>query len=102
MLIKHEAMAGPPLPARRGAMPPERGDQRRPAGGADASRPDRTRGSRTMKRLLLTIALAVALAPAARAEYPEKPIEMIVAFAAGGGTDVAARSIASFMEKHLG
>lgn len=33
--------------------------------------------------------------------YPEKPIEMIVAFAPGGGTDVAARSIARFMEKHL-
>ena len=57
-----------------------------------------------MKRLLLSIALLgpVAFAGAARAEYPEKPIEMIVAFAAGGGTDVAARSIASFMEKHLG
>lgn len=39
---------------------------------------------------------------AALAQYPEKPIEMIVAFAPGGGTDVAARSIARFMEKHLG
>lgn len=55
-----------------------------------------------MKHLLIAAALAGALAaPAARAEYPEKPIEMIVAFAAGGGTDVAARSIAGFMEKYL-
>jgi tripartite-type tricarboxylate transporter receptor subunit TctC len=47
-------------------------------------------------------ALALGLAQPALAEYPEKPIEMIVAFAPGGGTDVAARSIARFMEKHLG
>ncbi len=38
----------------------------------------------------------------ALAEYPEKPIELIVAFAPCGGTDVAARSVALFMEKHLG
>ena len=38
----------------------------------------------------------------AQAEYPEKPIEFIVAFTPGGGTDIAARSIARFMEKHLG
>jgi tripartite-type tricarboxylate transporter receptor subunit TctC len=48
------------------------------------------------------IAGIAALPTAALAEYPEKPIEMIVAFAPGGGTDVAARSIARFMEKHLG
>lgn len=46
--------------------------------------------------------LATAAAAPARAEYPEKPIEMIVAFAPGGGTDVAARSIARYMEKYLG
>lgn len=40
-------------------------------------------------------------APASAQTYPAKPIEMIVAFAPGGGTDVAARSIARFMEKHL-
>lgn len=38
----------------------------------------------------------------AQAAYPARPITMIVAFAAGGGTDVAARSIARYMEKHLG
>ncbi|GGE32423.1 hypothetical protein GCM10007276_07120 [Agaricicola taiwanensis] len=48
------------------------------------------------------IAGLAALPSAALADYPEKPIEMIVAFAPGGGTDVAARSIARFMEKHLG
>jgi tripartite-type tricarboxylate transporter receptor subunit TctC len=48
-----------------------------------------------------TLLITAAGAPA-RAEYPERPIEMIVAFAPGGGTDVAARSIARYMEKYLG
>lgn len=48
-----------------------------------------------------TLALALP-APAAAQGFPDRPIEMVVAFAAGGGTDVAARSIARFMEKHLG
>ncbi|MGE0279901.1 MAG: tripartite tricarboxylate transporter substrate binding protein [Rhizobiaceae bacterium] len=52
--------------------------------------------------ILLGLALAASTALPAAAEYPEKPIELIVAFAPGGGTDVAARSIARFMEKHLG
>lgn len=56
---------------------------------------------RTVKFLLAAALTALMAAPAA-ADYPEKPIEMIVAFAPGGGTDVAARSIARFMEKHLG
>lgn len=34
--------------------------------------------------------------------FPDRPISMIVAFAAGGGTDVAARTLARFMEKDLG
>ncbi|GGG24563.1 Bug family tripartite tricarboxylate transporter substrate binding protein [Chelatococcus composti] len=60
-----------------------------------------------MKRIfrtgLMGMAAAIALSGSAfAADYPTKPIEMIVAFAPGGGTDVAARSIASFMEKHLG
>lgn len=57
-----------------------------------------------MKHLLaLTcMALSVSISAPASAAYPEKPIEVIVAFAPGGGTDVAARSIARYMEKHLG
>ena len=42
-------------------------------------------------------------APAVRAQaFPDRPITMIVAFAPGGGTDVAARTLARFMEKDLG
>lgn len=36
------------------------------------------------------------------ADYPERPIQMIVAFNPGGGTDVAARGIARYIEKYLG
>lgn len=34
--------------------------------------------------------------------FPNKPINMIVAFGAGGGTDVGARVLAPFLEKELG
>jgi tripartite-type tricarboxylate transporter receptor subunit TctC len=59
----------------------------------------------TMRKIslaVLAIAAAAFAAPARAQTFPDRPIEMIVAFAAGGGTDVAARSIARFMEKHLG
>ena len=46
-------------------------------------------------------AMAVSAAPAL-AEYPERPITMIVAYSPGGGTDVLARSFAPFIEKYLG
>ena len=45
---------------------------------------------------------AIATAAPAAAEYPEKPITMIVAYSPGGGTDTAARTIAKYVEKHLG
>lgn len=34
--------------------------------------------------------------------WPDRPIELIVGFAAGGGTDVTARTFARFLEKELG
>jgi tripartite-type tricarboxylate transporter receptor subunit TctC len=46
---------------------------------------------------------ATALAPApARAAYPERPVTMIVPFAAGGPTDVVARIVAEPMSRALG
>jgi tripartite-type tricarboxylate transporter receptor subunit TctC len=39
---------------------------------------------------------------AAAQQYPSKPITMIIAFAPGGGTDLIARLIAPYIEKHLG
>ena len=41
-------------------------------------------------------------AVAAQAEFPERPLTMIVAFSPGGGTDVAARSLVPFIEQYLG
>jgi len=54
-----------------------------------------------MKRLLLT-ALATLAAGAALAEYPEKPITIVVPFAAGGPTDKVARDLAEALRKPLG
>src|SRR5690606_30519896 len=45
---------------------------------------------------------AMSYAPAAQAAYPEHPINMIVSYAPGGGTDLIARAMAPFIEKHLG
>ena len=55
-------------------------------------------------KLLAAIAAAAGLllGVPAKAAYPDKPISMIVAFAPGGGTDLTARVIATFIEKHLG
>lgn len=52
-------------------------------------------------QLLATAALAM-VAGQAVAEYPERPITMIVAYSPGGGTDVLARSFVPFVEKYLG
>jgi tripartite-type tricarboxylate transporter receptor subunit TctC len=54
-----------------------------------------------LKRLIA--AAAVAVAPlAAFGAYPDKPINMVVAYSPGGGTDLVARAIAPFIEKYLG
>ncbi|WP_280563803.1 MULTISPECIES: tripartite tricarboxylate transporter substrate binding protein [unclassified Chromohalobacter] len=46
--------------------------------------------------------LLTAIAGPALADYPEKPITLIVPWAAGGGTDATARTIAKAMEEELG
>ncbi len=51
------------------------------------------------RRSILAAAPALLAAPAlAQSWSPDRPITMIVAFAPGGGTDVAARTVARFME----
>ena len=37
-----------------------------------------------------------------QAAYPEKPITMVVAYGAGGSTDITARMLAPFIERYLG
>lgn len=50
---------------------------------------------------LVAIGLTLA-ASAAQADYPDKPIRMIVPWAAGGSTDVTARALAKAAEEQLG
>ena len=53
------------------------------------------------KTLGAVIALGLG-ATAALADYPEKPVEVIVGYSAGGGTDVMARTVSQFLEQELG
>lgn len=55
-----------------------------------------------MKRILLAAAAVALAAPAVAQNYPTRPINMIVPFAAGGPTDVVARIVADPMSKALG
>ena len=47
-------------------------------------------------------ALFLSLATSASAAYPDKPIRLIVPFAAGGTTDIVARIVATGLSKELG
>jgi len=51
---------------------------------------------------MLTCAALLAGAAVHAQDFPNKPIEIIVGFAPGGGTDMAARSIADVAAKYLG
>jgi tripartite-type tricarboxylate transporter receptor subunit TctC len=53
-----------------------------------------------MKKILLATAVALG-ASAALADYPDKPITIVVPFAAGGPTDKVARDLAESMRKGL-
>lgn len=53
----------------------------------------------TLKTLMLSTLLA---SPVVMAAYPDKPIQLIVPWAAGGGSDAAARGIAAALEKEMG
>jgi tripartite-type tricarboxylate transporter receptor subunit TctC len=52
-----------------------------------------------MRRLIAALLL---LLPAAAQAFPDRPITMIVPFAAGGGTDITARTVAKFLEREFG
>jgi len=55
-----------------------------------------------MKFLLKVAAvLAALMVGTAQAQYPQRPVQLIVPWGAGGGTDATARIIASLMEKDL-
>lgn len=54
------------------------------------------------RRILLGSALALGLAGAAAAEFPERQITLVIPFAAGGSTDVVGRIVAERMSRELG
>ena len=55
-----------------------------------------------MRSLIKFAAILCAFAMgAAHAQYPQRPIQLIVPWGAGGGTDATARIIAALLEKDL-
>src|SRR5699024_1258902 len=62
-------------------------------------------GGFIMKKLLTTILMAsasLATGSVLAADYPNKPIKLIVPYSAGGVTDLAGRALAEEMAEHLG
>ena len=57
-----------------------------------------------LPRIIAAIAAAAipTLAPAHAQDWPNRPVHVIVPFAAGGSTDVAARLVAQFLSRTLG
>ena len=57
----------------------------------------------TLKMTALALAaLVTTTPPATAADFPKKPVAMIVAYSPGGGTDTAARVIAKYVQPYLG
>ena len=56
---------------------------------------------RTLVKSVLALAAAISMG-AAHAAWPERPITLLVPWAAGGGTDATARIVGALLEKELG
>jgi tripartite-type tricarboxylate transporter receptor subunit TctC len=54
-----------------------------------------------MKKLLLTLTVAL-LSGAALAQYPSKPVRVVIPFPAGGSTDIVARTLAQALTESMG
>lgn len=60
-------------------------------------------GTKTLVLRLALMAAAVFVGqPASGASYPDRPVKMVIPWAAGGDTDVIKRVVVNAMEKHLG
>ena len=51
--------------------------------------------------LAMAVTLAFAVSSPARAAYPEKPVNLIIAFTAGGSSDVQARIMQKYWNKYV-
>ena len=58
--------------------------------------------NRPLRKALAAAALLAVAVPAALAAYPDKPIRVVVTFAAGGASDIVARVISEPLGKALG
>ena len=98
-------MAGAPSAVRPQGDGRRAGRGREPAlraGDGEGARP--LTGSRRMRAAVaaLCLASAAATAPAQAQNYPSRTVEIVVPFAAGGGTDLLARLIGEGLSKRLG
>lgn len=57
---------------------------------------------KVVKNLALAFAATLMVSGTAMAQYPERPIELIIPWSAGGGTDATGRIIATMLEEKLG
>ncbi|HUC48358.1 MAG TPA: tripartite tricarboxylate transporter substrate binding protein [Xanthobacteraceae bacterium] len=63
----------------------------------------RAPGARFSRRAFVSIAISLTLAAAAKAQtYPDRPVHILVGFAAGSGPDVLARAVAAQLGADLG
>lgn len=58
--------------------------------------------NRILQALAVMLFVLGSEAFAAAADFPTRPVQLMIAYPAGGSTDVAARIVASIAEKHLG
>ncbi|KAA0017294.1 tripartite tricarboxylate transporter substrate binding protein [Salinicola corii] len=55
-----------------------------------------------MKTRTVAIAAIMLMPLSAMADYPERAVQMIIGYSAGGGTDIAARTLVPYIERELG
>lgn len=57
---------------------------------------------KVIKTLALAVATTLMAASSAMAQYPDRPIELVIPWSTGGGTDATGRIIATMLEEKLG
>ena len=52
--------------------------------------------------LVCLLSVAIDIAPASAADYPNRPVRWLIGFAAGGPVDIVARIMAQWLSEHFG